>query len=558
MAEPTAKNHTMTPIVYCADPPPSLRRLLDPLTALLGVPAAVQASVDSPVWPDPGREAHVILHREFAERGACPLLGEQALIPLDGGPPTTTCPLGLTVRRFAIPLADDRTGVLVLGPYFLCEEDREGLRGRSLAADAALAQLPCMPADRHALLKTFYREFAAFAGSAAKAGAAKETFLANMSHELRTPLNGIMVMLSLLLQGEVEPRQRQFLQLAMDASNQLLGVVNDLLEMTNISMGRLELAAEPFDLRRGLADLFAACAEDAGRRGLSFSVVTDADVPEILVGDVARLRQILLNLIGNAVKFTVAGSVTIRISRRGATDDHARATLLFSVRDTGIGIPVDKQRLIFERFAIAEDFLSKRYGAAGLGLSISKEIVEKMGGDMCLESTPGRGSAFSFTAVFGLPDEQHARLACQPETSLLHCQGAVVAYAEDEPVSQLLVRRILEDRGYVALLAASGEELLDILRERAVDLVLMDIQMRGANGLETTARIRAGDVGRVPADIPIIGLSAYAGVEDRRRGLAAGMTDYITKPVTRPLLLAAVERALSGGGGRDCLKSPAA
>lgn len=536
-----------------AEAPRSVRRILDSLTQLLGVPVAVQAAADAPAWPDPGREAHAILHQEFQELGDCPILADPDAIPTNGEPPTACCPLGLTVRRFALPLTEAQTGLLTVGPYFKRPQDRQNLYGRSKAGDAALALLPCLPPDRHAILKNFYRDFASFVGAATMAGAAKEIFLANMSHELRTPLNGIMGMLSLLLQGELSERQRQFLELAMDASNQLLGVVNDLLEMTNISMGRLELVDGPFGLRQGLEPLFAACAEDAARRGLRFSATVDDDVPEALSGDLARLRQVLVNLIGNAVKFTQEGSVSVHVSAQPDACGSDRAKLLFCVRDTGIGIPDEKHQLIFERFAIGESFLNKRYGKTGLGLSISKEIVEKMGGSLCLESTPGFGSVFSFSAVFGRTRPETQAVAEQAAPYI--CRGAVIAYAEDEPVSRLLVRRILEDRGYVPLLADSARKLLELLAVRPVDLVLMDVQMPGLNGLETTAHIRSGAAPGVSPDIPIIGLSAYAGVDDRQRGLAAGMDDYITKPVTRNRLLEAVEAILARKPASKSLKS---
>ncbi|WP_428559829.1 MAG: ATP-binding protein [Solidesulfovibrio sp. DCME] len=523
--------------------PRAIKRLLDPLTQLLGVPVAIQASANTPAWPDPGREAHAILHREFAERGECPILGDPDVIPLNGDPPTAPCPLGLTVRRFSLPLAESQTGLLTVGPYFKRDQDRQALCGRSKAADAALAILPGLTPERHAILKTFYREFAAFVGSAAKAGAAKEIFLANMSHELRTPLNGIMGMLSLLLQGELPERQRQFLELAMDASNQLLGVVNDLLEMTNISLGHLELADEPFSLRAGLAPLFTACAEQARARGLDFTATVDADVPEELSGDLTRLRQILLNLIGNAMKFTPEGAIAVRVSLQPTTANPGEAALLFCVRDTGVGIPKEKQQVIFERFAIGEHFLNKRFGKAGLGLSISKEIVEKMGGSVSLESAPGQGSAFSFCATFRRTAPSGTLSPTRPSPFI--CQGAVIAYAEDEPVSRLLVRRILEDRGYTPLVTESAAGLMELLSERSVDLVLMDVQMPGLDGLEITARIRSGALAGVAPDLPIIGLSAHGEAEARNRWLAAGLSDYIVKPVTRKRLLEAVETVLS-------------
>ncbi|MFP5257582.1 MAG: ATP-binding protein [Acidobacteriota bacterium] len=539
--------------VLRAEAPRSLKRLLDPLTELLGIPVTVWSEAHPPVWPDPGAEAHAILHREFPERGPCPLLADDAVLPLDGSQPAAACPLGMTLRRFPVPLRDGGAGFLTLGPYFTEAADREALFGRAKTADAALQLIPWVSPERQAVLTSFYREFSAFAGAAAKAGAAKEQFLANMSHELRTPLNGIMGMLSLLQQGEDDPRRRQFLDLAMNASNQLLGVINALLDMTSISAGQLVLVEEVFDLRAMLEALFALCGEEAASRGLGFATGVNDDVPQFLVGDAQRLRQVLLNLIHNALKFTERGTIGVTVAAApGQTPE--TATLTFSVRDTGIGIPQERQQDIFDHFTIGEPFLSKRFAQAGLGLGISKSIVEKMGGSMHLESTLGLGSTFSFTAVLRLPapHTQLPRPEAAAERKPVSGQdpGAVIVYAEDDAISQLLVKRILEDRGYLPLIADSYDQLIDILRTRPVDLVLMDVQMPGICGLESTRRIREGADAGVPRDIPIVGLSSAATPADRQRGLTAGMTDYIMKPVTRYELLAVVQRALAGRAAR--------
>jgi signal transduction histidine kinase/ActR/RegA family two-component response regulator len=530
--------------VPSAEAPRSLKRLLDPLTGLLGVPVAVNTNPGAPVWPDPGAEAHAILHREYPERGPCPWLDPGSSLA-DADVTKLTCPLGLSVERFPLVLRDGRPGELVVGPYFTNPADRQALFGRSRAADAALHVLPCLLPQRRGLIEHFYREFAAFAGSAARAGAAKEQFLANMSHELRTPLNGIMGMLSLLLQSEDDGRRRQFLELAMNASNQLLGVINALLDLNGIASGRLVLAEELFEPRRMLAELFAMCAEDAASRGLAFQAVVADDVPDQLVGDPQRLRQVLLNLIHNGLKYTERGGLDVAVTM--APTQNARsdaAKLLFSVRDTGIGIAPDRQEAIFDHFAIGEPFLGKRYAQAGLGLGIARDIVEKMGGRLRVESELGQGSTFTFTAELRRPCVE-----CPTPTTNETAQpiggGAVIVHAEDDPVAQLLVRRILEDRGYVPIAVDSCEGLFDILGSRPVDMVLMDVAMPGLCGLESTRRIRRGESGAA-ADIPIVGLSGSATSEDRRQGLLAGMTDYIAKPVTRFELLAVVQRALAG------------
>ncbi len=531
--------------VSSAEAPRSLKRLLDPLTGLLGVPVAVSTNPGAAVWPDPGAEAHAILHREFAERGPCPWLAPG--LPLaDADALKSVCPLGLAVERFPLVLRDGRPGELVVGPYFTNPAERQALFGRSRAADAALHVLPCLLPQRRTQIEHFYREFAVFAGSAARAGAAKEQFLANMSHELRTPLNGIMGMLSLLLQSEEDGRRRQFLELAMNASNQLLGVINALLDLNGIASGRLMLAEELFEPRRMLSALFAMCAEDAASRGLAFHAAVADNVPAQLVGDPQRLRQVLLNLIHNALKYTEHGGLDVAVTMaptQSARSDAAK--LLFTVHDTGIGIAQDRQEAIFDHFAIGEPFLGKRYAQAGLGLGIARDIVEKMGGRLRVESELGRGSTFSFTAELRRPciecPTQAPNEAAQKPTG----GGAVIVHAEDDPVAQLLVRRILEDRGYVPISVDSCEALFDILGSRPVDMVLMDVAMPGLCGLESTRRIRRGESGAV-ADIPIVGLSGSATAEDRRQGLLAGMTDYIAKPVTRFELLAVVQRALAG------------
>lgn len=523
--------------------PPFLKDLTDPLADLLGVPILARESTTEPCWPDPGHEAHAILHREFPEQGPCPLLRhplEETCLPLDGRAPITPCPLGLTARRFAIALGQGRCGVVIMGPYFTRQVDRAALFGRSKAADAALALLPYLSKERQTALAALCAELAELAGSAVQAGAVKETFLANMSHELRTPLNGVMGMLSLVLQGDLAPRQRNFLSLAMDAAHQLLSLVNDLLELHHLSSDAFLLTAEPFGLRRELAPLLSAWAEEAERRGLGFAADIRADVPDAFVGDPFRLKQVLHNLVQNALQFTEQGGIGVRVSRLPAPSEQGTSTLLFAVRDTGVGIPPDRQQRIFERFAIGEDFLRKRHGNVGIGLAISKEIVEKMGGQVDIESAPGRGSVFSFTAH--LRQNGH-HLAEEPDAGTAPGSRPVILVAEEEPVSRLLVCRILEDGGHAPIVPEAGHTFLDVLRQRPVDLLLLDSRLASWDVPAAVQRIRDGQEANIAATLPIVLLTPPDAPEQTPGTPADG---WVRKPVTRRDLLATVERILRG------------
>ena len=327
----------------------------------------------------------------------------------------------------------------------------------------------------------------------------------------------------------------------MDASHQLLSMVNDLLEMTTLSTGRLLLAEAPFGLRREIEPLLAACAEEAARRELAFTADIDADVPEALVGDAARLRQILGNIMQNALKFTENGSVTVRVSRLAGKSGPDASTLVFSVRDTGIGIPPERQERIFERFTIGEDFLHKRYGKIGVGLAISKEIVEKMGGSMYLESTPGRGSLFSFTAVL-----RHAPASDrhQPPKEAAPDRGTVILCIPDDPVSRLLVARILENQGFSPVTTDSSQMFLETLRRMPADLALVDLQKPHRGTLDAIRRIRSGLEPGIEPGMPIVALTRHAA--EAACHLATDLTGCVAKPVTRQELIHTVEQALSG------------
>ncbi len=387
-----------------------------------------------------------------------------------------------------------------------------------------------------------------------RAEKAKSVFLANMSHELRTPLNGVIGMTNLLLAGDPTPKQKKFLELSLEASMQLLSVVSDILELSNIDSDRFELVSETFSPAEILSPLFTACASMAEKKGLTFSSFIDPDAPETLFGDGARLRQVIMNLAQNALKFTEQGGIAIDIrpARKATSQEPASETdneieMLFSVRDTGIGIQEDMQEEIFESFSIGEDFLKKQYGEAGLGLSISKKLVEMMGGKIWVDSAPGQGSVFQFTAKF----------MRRPASSLDEIENAVfipnpterkprtIFYAETEPIHQTLVGRTLKDNGFEAVIFEALPRFAELLAQSPCDLLLLDIRPPGFDALELIRSIRE-DNASVPSDLPIIALSAHPTSLEKRHALEAGATVYLAKPVHGDDLMIAIKEALAG------------
>ena len=384
---------------------------------------------------------------------------------------------------------------------------------------------------------------------AEQASQAKSDFLARMSHEIRTPLGGIIGLTEPALATVSEPKSREYFQLIATAGATLLLLVNDILDLSKVEAGKLELERLPFTLRAEIDAALQPLAPEACRKGLLFTTRIDPSLPEVLVGDGLRLRQVLANLAVNALKFTDSGEVRVEVERdRGAETAPGEVRLIARVSDTGIGIPAKSMETIFDSFAQAHCEAHGLFGGTGLGLAISRQLAELMGGRIWAESTPGRGSTFTFTCVLGLAEN-----GALPGLSVLSAKPDArrrrrILLAEDNKINQLVLGEFLREQGHEVSLAENGHEALEALAGQRFDLVLMDANMPVMDGEAATRAIRSGEVPGVDPALPIVALTAYALQGDRERFLAMGMDDYVSKPVDFGELLAVMAKVLERRG----------
>jgi PAS domain S-box-containing protein len=366
---------------------------------------------------------------------------------------------------------------------------------------------------------------------AQEASRAKSEFLANMSHEIRTPLNGILGMLQLLETTGLDEEQKEFVHMAIKSSSRLTRLLSDILDLSRAEAGKFLMIENQFKLKNQKESIFEVFALKAKDKGLDLSFTIDERIPANLIGDETRLRQILFNLVGNAIKFTPKGHVRVEASMIQVADI-GRCRVLFTVEDTGMGIPEDRLGDIFEPFIQCATSYRRDVQGAGLGLSIARRLVVLMGGEMCVDSIEGRGTAFSFCLPFTLPthDVQDFPIACASPGAPAKSRPRILL-AEDDTVTALATKRLLARSGYPVTVARDGQEALNLLSEQDFDAILMDVQMPVMDGVEATRAIRASATLGAKASIPIIAMTAYAMTGDREKFLAAGMDGYISKPV---------------------------
>jgi PAS domain S-box-containing protein len=440
-------------------------------------------------------------------------------------------------RRLTMRAKSGRTFPVVLNSIAVYDDNGDYMSSRSTVYDITEQQ------KNETALKEAKQQ-------ALESANVKEQFLANMSHEIRTPINSVIGFTNLLQKTTMTEEQKQFVNLIQSASENLLTIINDILDISKIEAGMLRIEKNPFSLRGLCNSIETMFYHKAREKSLSFSIYIQENIPDTLNGDAVRLTQILVNLISNAIKFTQKGGITINITLVNQTSESAR--LRFMVKDSGIGIPADKLEAVFERFEQGETDTTRKYGGTGLGLSIVRNLVELQGGTISVNSEPGKGTEFIFEIAYSLVTVGEPVATTLPDKAEIDpgaFPDAKILVVEDNAMNQLLIKYTFQNWKVNFELADNGAKAIEWLQRSTFDLVLLDIQMPLMDGYATSQTIRK----ELKSDIPIIAMTAHALAGEREKCLSYGMNDYISKPIHEKELYMLLKRYL--GDGKDSIES---